>query len=278
MTAYKPLSGGITPAQLKEFEDTQNDPAPEDNQDTLDATDPQEPAAPSEDPYESRYWNLKKYHDETIRKERDEKEAERKRAEALEAQLAKRINYAPDDAVKQFEEEYEVAPVIKELAARVSDEKVAQAQKKFEEVLARKEVEQRKQAEGLTRLAKAHPDYAQLDEDPIFNEWLNTTSNKNLAFKRTIEEAQKGDFDAAILVFDMFKAQVRPKTSGPDKKELSRSPSPSSQADVPKGKEMLSESEWLKKFTRAEKTRNLDLQTKLIEEYEVARKENRLTH
>jgi ribosomal protein L15E len=282
-TLYKPHSGGITPAELKEYEATLNNLAP--TSDTPDDEGPNTPTTDSQDPAElskqlevanKRYFDLKKHHDNKITEERRAREEAETKAKLYEEQLsANKPSYAPDEAVKKFEDEYEVAPVLKELAARVSEERIQKAVQKIEESREREKKEAAQKQQDIVRLSQAHPDWAQLDADPIFNEWLNAQVEKNASIKRM---ANSGDIDDAILIFEMFKAHVRPKNSGTDKKELSKGPSGNSPADIPKPKNALSFSEWQKAFAKAEKSRNLVAQEKLLEEYDLARKENRLTN
>lgn len=276
------ITGPITKKDMEEFKATLEEEArtaatktDADDEDTLENQEPKKPEPKFlEDnvDWKKRYADQTRHTNEILARERKEKEELAAKIKALQEQQEARSASQDDNIIENFDKEFtEVSPVLKAYSKKAIEQAKAEAQKLIEDEKKRQQDEALKQAQKAQRLSEAHPDWAALKSDEIFNDWYSQQSAS------VHKLGSSDDVEDVILVLDMFKQQVKPKKTGPDKKELTQAVVVKSQADIPDNKVGFSIKTFEKEFAKAQQANNGAKMEKLLAAWEKAAAENRLT-
>ena len=136
---------------------------------TTEASENAQPVSGEEITFKKRYADLRR-HSQQLLSQKDKQIADTRRQ--LEVASKAQIKYPKtDEEIKQWEKKYpDVAQVIDTIARKRSAEALEEGEKRLaglrdlETKLTRKEAEQ--------ELMKAHPDFSEIRQDPVFHEWV----------------------------------------------------------------------------------------------------------
>lgn len=179
-----------------------------DNSDTSSA-DPskatQQANPETQDGYEKRYWDLKKYHDAEISKERQ-------RAKELEAQLKAKDKQAfkPPKTKEELDVLRKEFPDVFDAMMTLAMEQTAHLKEEFSSEI--EELKKARQEEytklGREKILARHPDADKLIRDPKFLEWYETRS---AGIKQLFSETAAPE--DLIEGFDLYKASTGKKST-----------------------------------------------------------------
>lgn len=222
--------------------------------------------------WKKRYADQTRHTNELLGKERKAKEEVELRLKALEESRNASSTKNDEVLLEAFEKEYtEVAPVLKAYASKAESKALEAAQKAIEDEKTRQREESLKQALKTERLSTAHPDWATLKSDPIFNDWYTEQSPS------VHRLGSSDDVEDVILVLDMFKREVKPAKAGQPKQDLTQAVSTKSTADIPETKAAFSMKLFEKEFDVAQRLNDGKKMERLLAAYDKAASENRLT-
>lgn len=183
----------------------------------------------NQDGYEKRYWDLKKYHDEAITKERE-------KARELEKQLKTKEKEAfkPPKTKEELQELRKEFPDVFDAMMSLAMEQTSSLKEEFSQEIAelKKAREEEYKKLGREKILSAHPDADKVIKSQEFLDWYHTRSagiQQLFGDRATPEDLIEG--------LDLYKAAKGKKSKAQDQDlEQSMAVDVNSQAQVPTGK------------------------------------------
>ena len=193
-------------------------------------------ANPEEETFKKRYGDLRR-HNQQLMQQKDQELA------AVQAQLADaakgQIKFPKTDAeIEQWSKKYpDVAKIVDTIASKRANEALEEGEKRMEGLrqletkLTRKEAEQ--------ELNRAHPDFAEIRQDPAFHEWveLQPANIQDSLYKNNT------DARSAARAIDLYKADTGKRKTFSKKSAAQAVGRTSANAPVANGKMKFSETQ-----------------------------------
>jgi hypothetical protein len=167
--------------------------------------------------YEKRYWDLKKYHDQTVNTLRHD---------LKDAQESSTPSFTPPKTAEELEKFRLQNPEFYDVIISLAHDQSNRSTEQLTEM--RRKLDEMEQEKALALIAKAHPDFDTIVKDPKFNDWIERQS---IAIQNWVRE-NSNDANAFIRALDLYKLDAGITKQTPRRKSVETSLDSSAAQDV----------------------------------------------